>query len=154
MIDEAMIADLKAEGLTEDSLKKIEPLAGKKFDMAGVWAALRPILHADEVVSRKLKELDDRIRATGRPGPKLVVDTTILGYSAEGYRGQYMVVLPGRRMVAVRQIRCAEDRFGQDRRFRRVSADGPGPGAVRLRFAEGWRRSLEERGGSENPPKR
>ena len=57
VIDEAMIADLKAEGLTEDSLKKIEPLAGKKFDMAGVWAALWPILHADEVVSRKLKEL-------------------------------------------------------------------------------------------------
>ena len=94
MIDEAMIADLKAEGLTEDSLKKVEPLKGKKFEPEGVWAALRPILHADPVVSKKLKEIDDRIRATGRPAPKLVVDGAIEGYSAQGYRGQFLVVLP------------------------------------------------------------
>ena len=62
MIDDAMIADLKAEGLTEDSLKKIESLKGKEYDLEGVWAALRPIVHKDKVASRKLKELDDRIR--------------------------------------------------------------------------------------------
>ena len=94
VIDEAMIADLKAEGLTEESLKKIEPLKGKRFDPEGVWAVLRPILHADEVVSKKLKEIDERIRATGRPAPEPVVDGAIEGYSAQGYRGQFLVVLP------------------------------------------------------------
>jgi CubicO group peptidase (beta-lactamase class C family) len=105
MIDDAMIADLKAEGLTEDSLKKIESLKGKEFDLEGVWAALRPIVHKDKVASRKLKELDDRIRATGRPKPKRVRVGPIDGFAAQGYRGQQLVVFPGLRIVAVRQLR-------------------------------------------------
>jgi CubicO group peptidase (beta-lactamase class C family) len=105
-IDEAMIADLKEEGLTENSLKKIESLKGKKFDLEGVWAALRPILHQDKVVSRKLKKLDDRLRATGRPRAKRVVVGPIEGYAAQGFRGQCLLVLPGRRIVAVRQLRA------------------------------------------------
>jgi CubicO group peptidase (beta-lactamase class C family) len=137
-IDEAMIADLKEQGLTEDSVKKIEALKGKKYDMEGVWAALRPILHADKVVSRKLKELDDRIRATGRPTPKRVAGGgPIEGYSAQGYRGQFLVVLPGRRIVAVRQLRAPQvdsvktDGFGEFTRMVQdlvPSADSPNGG--------------------------
>ncbi len=104
-IDDAMIADLKAEGLTEDSVKKVEALKGKKYDLEGVWAALRPILHTDQVVSRNLQKLDEKLRATGRPKPKAVVAGPSEGFAAEGYLGQHLVVLPGRRIVAVRQLR-------------------------------------------------
>ena len=53
-IDDAMMADLKEQGLTEGSLKKIEAIKGKEFDMEGVWAALRPIIREDKVLGRKV----------------------------------------------------------------------------------------------------
>jgi CubicO group peptidase (beta-lactamase class C family) len=124
-MDDAMIADLKAEGLTEESLKKIEALKGKRFDMQGFWTAMRPILREDKVLSGKLKELNDRLRTTGRPGPKRVAGP-IEGFSARGYRGQFLVVLPGRRIVAVRQLRAPKadsvmtDDFNE---FERMVAD-------------------------------
>jgi CubicO group peptidase (beta-lactamase class C family) len=108
-IDDAMIADLKEQGLTEKSLKKIEPLKGKAMDMEGVWAALRPILFEDPVVSRKLQQLDDRLRVTGRPRPRPVSAGPIEGFDAQGDRGQYLLVLPKTRIVAVRQIRAPLD---------------------------------------------
>lgn len=77
-IDDAMIADLKETGLTDSSLKKIEALKGKEFDGEGVWAALRPIMHQDELVRHKLLELNDRIAKTGRPRPRHVVSGPIV----------------------------------------------------------------------------
>ena len=138
-----MIADLKEQGLTEGSLKKIEAIKGKKFDMEGVWAALRPILHTDQVVSRKLKELDDRLRATGRPKPKRVISGAVEGFEAQGYRGQYLVVLPGRRIVAVRQLRApasdvtTTDDFGEFRQMvRDLTSHDPPKAAVPASPAE------------------
>lgn len=105
VIDDAMVADFKESGLNEASVKKIEALKGKEFDREGVWAAIRPILHQDELARSKLKEIDDRIRKTGRPRPKHILTEPIEGFKAEGYRGQYLVVIPKHRLVAVRQLR-------------------------------------------------
>jgi CubicO group peptidase (beta-lactamase class C family) len=104
-IDDAMIADFKEAGLTEGSVKKLEALKGNRYDMEGVWEALRPVLHRDEVVSRKLMELDERLKKTGRPRPRRVDSGPIEGYAARGYLGQFLVVIPRLRLVAVRQVR-------------------------------------------------
>ncbi len=105
LIDDAMVADLKEAGLTDLSVKKVEALKGKEFDLEGVWAVLRPILHADPVVSTKLKELDERLTKTGRPKPRHVISGEVQGFSAQGYLGQFLVVIPKHRLIAVRQFR-------------------------------------------------
>jgi CubicO group peptidase (beta-lactamase class C family) len=106
LIDDAMIADLKAIGLTEESVRKVEALRGKEFDREGVWAALRPILHADDLFKHKLKDADDQIARTGRPRPKQVGSGGLVGFEAQGYRGQFLLVFPKHRLVAVRQLRA------------------------------------------------
>jgi CubicO group peptidase (beta-lactamase class C family) len=122
-IDDAMIADLKDMGLTDSSLKKIEALKGKEFEGEGVWAALRPIMHQDEVARHKLLELNDRIAKTGRPRPRHIVSGPNECFEAQGYRGQYLVVIPKHRIVAVRQLRAPKleatkaDEFGEFRRM-------------------------------------
>ena len=143
VIDDAMVADLKEQGLTEGSLKKIEEIKGKEFDMEGIWAALRPILHTDQVVGRKVKELDDRLRKTGRPKPKRVISGAVEGFEALGYRGQYLVVLPRRRVVAVRQLRApasdvtTTDDFGEFRQMvRDLTSHDPPKAAVPASPAE------------------
>jgi CubicO group peptidase (beta-lactamase class C family) len=136
-IDDAMIADLKEVGLTDASLKKIEALKGKEFDGQGVWAALRPILHQDELASRKLREINDRLARTGRPRPKRIISGPIEGFEAQGYRGQYLVVIPKHRLVAVRQLRAPmiellkTDDFAEFRRMVQdlVPPDPPRPPA-------------------------
>ena len=89
LIDDAMVADLKEVGLTEASIKKVEALKGKEFDQEGVWAALRPILRADPVVSTKLKELNDQLTKTGRPKPRHVVTGEVEGFSARDISGSF-----------------------------------------------------------------
>jgi CubicO group peptidase (beta-lactamase class C family) len=109
-IDDAMLADLKAIGLTESSVKQIDALKGKPYDLEGVWAALRPILHRDDIARFKLLEINQQIARTGRPRPRQVVSGSVEGFAARGDLGQYLVVIPKSRLVAVRQIRKPENR--------------------------------------------
>jgi CubicO group peptidase (beta-lactamase class C family) len=105
VIDEAMIADFKDTGLPESSIKKIEALKGKEYVGDGVWEALRSVLHQDPAARPKLKAINDRIASTGRPRPKVVSSGPIEGFEAQGYRGQFLVVIRKHRIVAVRQLR-------------------------------------------------
>jgi len=106
-----MVADLKEIGLTEASLEKVKALKQKRPDRLGVWADLRPILREDEVAGRERKEIDDRIARTGRPRPGRAISGPIEGFEAQGYRGQYLVVIPEHRIVAVRQLRAPKIEF-------------------------------------------
>jgi CubicO group peptidase (beta-lactamase class C family) len=105
VIDDAMIADFKQAGLPESSLKKIEVLKGKEYAGDGAWAALRSILQQDERARPRLKAINDQIARTGRPRPKVISAGSIEGFEAQGYRGQFLVVIPKHRIVAVRQLR-------------------------------------------------
>jgi CubicO group peptidase (beta-lactamase class C family) len=137
-IDDAMIADLKSFGPTEESVRKAEALRDKEFDLEGVWAALRPITQKDDVVKHKLKKLDDQISNTGKPRPKRVAQGGFIGYEAQGYRGQYLMVIPKHKIVAVRQLRSPKidlfrtDDFGE---FRQMVRDlvPAGPKATETR---------------------
>jgi len=102
-LDDQFIDHLKARGMTEKSVAKLIALKGKVFGMEAAWDAVRPIVQADDVLKRKLLELN-------RDLPRLtpVGDGPVRGYRAEGYLGQYLVVVPRHRLVGVRQRRNRE----------------------------------------------
>ncbi|WP_024891672.1 serine hydrolase domain-containing protein [Luteimonas huabeiensis] len=95
---------LAAHGVAEDVAQALLGLAGRSFDDPA--QALHAALGEDwgaryvrEVTERGLtrRDLFDEAR-----GP-------VIAYAAIGYLGQYIVVVPGKRLVAVRQIRRRED---------------------------------------------
>jgi CubicO group peptidase (beta-lactamase class C family) len=108
MIDDAMISDLKDFGLTEASVKQLEALKGIERDGESLWASVRTVLRGDPRVRGKLLEMNDRMKKTGRPRLR-PVPGPVEGFHAEGYRGQYLVVIPKHRIVAIRQRRSPED---------------------------------------------
>lgn len=96
-------ARLSAQGVDAEVAAALASIAGRSF--GSVLEALKAALGEDyglrytsEVAARGLKrgDLFDEAR-----GP-------VVGYEANGYLGQYIVVVPEQRVVAVRQIRSRE----------------------------------------------
>jgi hypothetical protein len=86
--------------MTAPSLVKLETLKANPMEGEGCWAALREILSKDKVLRTKLAEINkDLPRLQPLLGP-------VQGFAAEGYLGQYLVVMPRNRIVAVRQRRA------------------------------------------------
>lgn len=95
---------LAAHGVPADVAQALLGLAGRSFDdpVQALHAALGDDWQARygrEVMERGLtrRDLFDE-----EMGP-------VLAYAANGYLGQHIVVVPGKRLVAVRQIRSRED---------------------------------------------
>ncbi len=100
-IDDAFIKNLMDRGMTAQSREKLEKLRDKMFERDEVWVTIGPLVRADAVLRTKLREID----ANPPPLKSMSSDTPAYGYEAQGYLGQYLVVLPGQRLVAVRQRR-------------------------------------------------
>ena len=105
-VDEAVVKHFKERGMTARSVEKLEVLKGQPMEREAFWAALRAILFQDEVLKKKLQELDNDL-----PPLKPIVEGPVQGYAAQGYLGQYLFVMPRHRLVAVRQ-RQRRDRDG------------------------------------------
>ncbi len=97
-----VVAHLSAKGVPADLVARLEPLAGKPFDSMAVLqetlgqelgARLRPEMAARGLESADLFEVER--------GP-------VVAYQANGYLGQFIVLVPEQRVVAVRQIRSRE----------------------------------------------
>jgi CubicO group peptidase (beta-lactamase class C family) len=99
-VNDELIKNFKDKGMTPASLKKLEELKGKPIEAAKFWSAVRPIVRGDEVLKTKLAEVN-----AGLPRLKPIVGGTLRGYEAQGYLGQYLIVIPRDRIVAVRQRR-------------------------------------------------
>jgi CubicO group peptidase (beta-lactamase class C family) len=102
-IDNALLAQWRGAGADPVFLRKMAPLAGQVFGSdAELGAALQDALKPDlglwqaNIVTRKL------------PGPRRLIGP-IIGYRAEGYLGQHLVVLPAAQLVAVRMRRSPEN---------------------------------------------
>ncbi|MGH8079060.1 MAG: serine hydrolase domain-containing protein [Lysobacter sp.] len=101
------VADLRARGVDAKLLDALAALAGRRFDgrdaifevLAATLGAQWNDLYGREIIQRgiALADIFDY-----RSGP-------IVAYYADGYLGQYIVVVPEQRLVAVRQIRRRED---------------------------------------------
>jgi CubicO group peptidase (beta-lactamase class C family) len=106
MVDEALVKFFKDHGMTARSVQNLEPLIGKPLDTNATWESLRAIIRNDEVLNKKLAELNkDLFKANQATGP-------VLGYTALGYLGQQLFVSPRQRLIGVRQRRA---RPGADR---------------------------------------
>jgi len=89
-----------------DLLDKLRPLTDRRFaDSPSLRAALAAALGTDlPALAASAKEHQQSLETAMRRdlGP-------IVAYGAEGYLGQYIVVVPGAQLVAVRQIAGRDD---------------------------------------------
>jgi CubicO group peptidase (beta-lactamase class C family) len=102
-VDDEVIQYFKDHGMTVKSLEKLKAIHGKRMESRAFWTTFGTIIGGDEVFRSKLRDpslpkIPLKPRAEG----------PILGYSAQGYLGQILFVMPGHRLVAVRQRRHRE----------------------------------------------
>lgn len=108
-VDDAVVKHFKVRGMTARSLEKLDSLKGKPFEREAFWMALGPIVREDEVLKAKLKELNKDL-----PPLKPIVGGPNSGYEAQGYLGQFLIVMPRHRLVAVRQRRYRDGTNPED----------------------------------------
>jgi CubicO group peptidase (beta-lactamase class C family) len=108
-VDDAVIKHFQARGMTARSAEKLEALKGKPMDPNALGTAIGTILSEDKVLRPRLREVHRE------PAPlKTVVAGPIRGYSARGYLGQCLFVMPRHRLVAVRQRRSRDGANPED----------------------------------------
>ena len=102
-LDEGATAYLAANEASADFIDALRPLAGRGFD--SIDDALRASLGEGYV-----EPWVEQVRERGLDSRKVfnVEDGPVVAYRADGYLGQYIVVVPAQRLVAVRQIRSRE----------------------------------------------
>lgn len=124
-VDDALLAKWKQAGVPDSLLQDMAPLKGRTFDSRPAYfealGARMPAIQK-EVLGRNLKP------ATVEKGP-------LVGFNANGDLGQYLVVIPEQRLVAVRmftppeemQTRPDESIFFMDFIPRALALVGSGP---------------------------
>ena len=88
-VDDGVIKHFKDRGMTAESAAKMEALKGKSLETEVFWASLRPIIRQDKILKTKLLALNRDL-----PHLKPIVDGPSHGYEAQGYLGQFLVVIP------------------------------------------------------------
>lgn len=105
--DADSLKTLRDAGVPEDVVTRLQPLSGKTFaDRAALIEAISAALGTD-AMNVWGREVGSRGLGLGkvfkvRMGP-------YVAYNANGYLGQYIVIVPQARLVAVRQIESRED---------------------------------------------
>jgi len=108
-VDDDFIKELRTRfGLTETSVKKLEAMKGKLFKTSEFWPGIFATIFAGDANTKaKLNEVNEQIMRK-EPRAKVVGVGPAVAFSARGYLGQYLVVVPRHRIVAVRQRRSPE----------------------------------------------
>ncbi|MGA2257532.1 MAG: serine hydrolase [Thermoguttaceae bacterium] len=139
-VDDAFIKFYKDRGITAASVAKLEALRNEPVELAAFYDALRPIVRADEVFNAKLElayatpgiprpilRADNVFNAKPMelleepPPMKPIVEGPVRSYEARGYLGQFLVVIPRDRLVAVRQRRGPDSQRFSKRTFSEFS---------------------------------
>lgn len=108
-VDAGKLDALEAKGVDKALLERLRPLAGRSFqDSGALRAAISAALGAD------LKKLGADLAAHDAAFDALldIHRGPIVAYEANGYLGQYIVVVPKAHIVAVRQVRGRDDYDG------------------------------------------
>jgi CubicO group peptidase (beta-lactamase class C family) len=98
-VTDDFISYFKNHGMTPSSVEKLEELKGKPIDIQTFQRTLFTIVQGDEAIKKNLDGLRDL------PQLKPVVQGPLRSYEAQGYLGQFLVVVPRDRIVAVRMRR-------------------------------------------------
>jgi CubicO group peptidase (beta-lactamase class C family) len=115
-IDDDFINELKTRfGLTESAVKKLEAMKGKLFEAQRFWPGLFSVFRDDENTRGRLNEINEQLKKNS-PAAKVVDQGSAIAFSAQGYLGQYLVVVPRHRIVAVRQRRSLGNHDPNDSR--------------------------------------
>jgi CubicO group peptidase (beta-lactamase class C family) len=101
--DEASFAMLEKAGLRSELLQKLRPLMGRKFATEGELKAALAECWGDRWSETWMAELI-RPHGIGPWRPFHPEKGPVEAYEANGWRGQYIVVVPKASLVAVRQI--------------------------------------------------
>ncbi|MEO8588996.1 MAG: serine hydrolase [Flavobacteriales bacterium] len=97
VLDTALVVEWRRLGVSEEFIHRFEPMVGKIFEnKTAYWAAVKDLLGADWEVDM------DRTLPLGARWSGRIFSDRMLGYYADGYRGNYLVVLPEYHLVAVR----------------------------------------------------
>src|SRR5699024_4900012 len=102
-LDDGAPAYLADNEVAADFIDALQSLAGRSFD--SIQDALRTSLGEDYV-----EPWVEQVRERGLDSRKVfnVENGPVVAYRADGYLGQYIVVVPDQRLVAVRQIQSRE----------------------------------------------
>ncbi len=110
VIDESIFGAWREAGVERQFLERVAPLKDRLLDSDEFFAELEKIFGRDG-----MEEWHNMTWRAGLPDAKPVFGPPI-GYQANGYLGQYLVVLPSAKLVAVRMIR-AKSHTGQKDNF-------------------------------------
>jgi CubicO group peptidase (beta-lactamase class C family) len=103
--DDKVLAAWRKGGASEDFIRKITPLKDRVFvDRKEFFAAIEQALGG----KGSLETWYDNTWRKGLPDG-VVLGAPVRGFYADGYLGQYLVVVPSSRLVAVRQMRAPDD---------------------------------------------
>ncbi|HZS39203.1 MAG TPA: serine hydrolase [Polyangia bacterium] len=104
VIDDSVIAGWRKAGQSEEFIAKVMPMKDRLLARDEFFDALAKIFGGKAGLERWYDQTWRRGLADGKvvPGP-------IAGFYADGYLGQYLVVLPKAKLVAVRQLEAHED---------------------------------------------
>ena len=107
-LDDDSIKDMKAQlGLSEASAKKLQTMKVEPSQNSEFWRRVFRIFAADPATKARLNEINEQFKKKS-PTTKIVGDGPTVAFSARGYLGQFLVVVPNHRIVAVRQRRSSE----------------------------------------------
>lgn len=100
IIDQPLVTEWRKAGINADVIEKLAPLRGRVMTPGEFQPALIRALGGE----RQVVELQNQLAREGLQLLRYLPGNPI-GYYASGYLGQYLVVIPGAQLVAVRQIR-------------------------------------------------
>jgi CubicO group peptidase (beta-lactamase class C family) len=104
VVDDAFVLALKEYGPSDETIKAVELLKKTPMESTRFWPTVFGVLRKDKTVQKRLDEIDKLLRQNKGPVAKEVLGRDS-GFMAWGYLGQYLVILPEARLVAVRQFR-------------------------------------------------
>ncbi len=110
VVDDPLLAAWHDAGVTDEVLRPLRALKGQKFDREQYRDGLLKTVGADG-----LRAIDAAVKNGNHvPFSDQVAAGPIQGFAAEGWLGQFIVVIPGSHLVAVRMRRGDAVDFGDE----------------------------------------
>jgi CubicO group peptidase (beta-lactamase class C family) len=105
VIDSERFLQMRKDGINEEFLRKIQPLENITFETNEAYtSAMEKALGKDwqQQVNKALEKTDYSLR-------KRIFSDDIIGYYATGFRGNYLLIMPKEKLVALRVVRNDAD---------------------------------------------